>query len=136
VRNKTYIENIKNFYDKYHSSMVPDNHYQHTIEPNYLGVLLKPINDDPESFRGKAALDFGCGCGRNLVNLAEYNLFSRIDGVDSSKHNAKYSKEYFDSFNFDAHCETWDTDVYTLSNTQNKLYDFIMSHQVFQQSHC
>ena len=60
----TYISNLDVFYREGTS-----NHEEHNDNPNYFSQLLKKISGDPEKWTNKTALDFGCGKGRNVINL-------------------------------------------------------------------
>jgi len=126
------LSETKSFFDGINEGMQVDNHKEHDIEPHYKNILLKEIVDDPESWRGKVALDFGCGCGRNIKNLLQLADFDRVDGCDISKLNADYSLKHIKSFFGEDKCNTWETDGATLHPSQDETYDFIMSHQVFQ----
>lgn len=43
---------------------------------------------------GKFALEYGCGAGRNLVNLLEHCSFERVEGIVISKTNCTNSIDY------------------------------------------
>tara|TARA_R110000824_G_scaffold211022_5_gene396905 strand:+ start:2398 stop:3165 length:768 start_codon:yes stop_codon:yes gene_type:complete len=122
----------KEFFEKLNPGMIVDNHKQHTIDPEYQEYILGPIKDDPEHWRGKTALDFGCGCGRNIKNLLDAAPFGRVDGCDISRLNAEYSKKHvLEHFDKDK-CETWESDGFGILPTPDDEYDFVMSHVVFQ----
>ncbi len=79
------LSETKVFFEDASDGMKIDNHKQHDIEPHYKDILLKEIVNNPELWKGKVALDFGCGCGRNIKNLLEFADFKRVDGCDISK---------------------------------------------------
>jgi ubiquinone/menaquinone biosynthesis C-methylase UbiE len=126
------LTETKDFFQNINEEMQIDNHQQHNVEPYYKDILLKDIVSNPESWKGKTALDFGCGCGRNIKNLLEWANFNRVDGCDISHLNADYSLKYAESFFGEGKCNTWETDGATLYPCEDEVYDFIMSHQVFQ----
>jgi len=122
----------KEFFQNTNSTMPTENHARHTKDPEYQKYILAPIRDTPELWRGKTALDFGCGCGRNIKNLLEIAPWARVDGCDISRLNAEYSKKYvLESFDDDK-CNTWESDGYGVSVDSDTRYDFVMSHIVFQ----
>jgi tRNA1(Val) A37 N6-methylase TrmN6 len=55
-----------------------ENHMFHNNNPEYWSILVKDTEDP--SFKNKIGLDFGCGCGRNILNL--HDRFLKFDGVD------------------------------------------------------
>lgn len=57
---------------------------------------MGPVKNDPTAWKSKAALDFGCGRGRNVANLLEIAEWSRVDGIDLSKSNIQSCKKRFD----------------------------------------
>ena len=93
---KNYLDKQKTFFEDTHVLMVPDNHSQHNPDPEYWDILLRDIKLDPKKWENKKSLDFGCGCGRNLVNLSTLAKWETIDGCDISKQNAEYSKKWFE----------------------------------------
>ena len=44
------------------------NHEEHNSNPNYWDILLSDLKDK-ELWKGKKALDFACGKGRNVINM-------------------------------------------------------------------
>jgi len=119
------------------SHMMPaGNHKEHDLDPDYWNVLLGPIKSNPDMWGGKTALDFGCGCGRNIFNLLHLARFARVDGCDISPSNAAYAAKYVHSL-FPNRPEpnkskTWETNGWDLGPVGDESYDFIMSHVVFQ----
>ena len=131
---KNYLDTQKKFFEDTHVLMVPNNHAVHNPDPEYWDILLREIKTDPKKWEGKNALDFGCGCGRNLVNLSTLANWKTIDGCDISKQNAEYSKQWFEKHkaNSDTLCKTWENNGMDIQPTDENYYDFIMSHIVFQ----
>ena len=64
-----FLNKQKAGFEKDHHLMPAQNHKQHNDDPEYWDILLKDIVDNPSFWEGKRALDFGCGCGRNIENL-------------------------------------------------------------------
>lgn len=131
---KNYLDTQKNFFEDTHHLMVPNNHYVHNQDPEYWDILLKEIKSEPKKWENKRALDFGCGCGRNLVNLSTLANWETIDGCDISKQNAEYSKKWFEENKgfSKSLAKTWENNGIDIQPTEENYYDFIMSHIVFQ----
>lgn len=128
-----YLKNYKDTFESQHNLMVVENHYQHNSDPEYWAMLLGNIKFNSEEWEGKNALDFGCGCGRNLYNLSTLANWANIDGCDISPSNAAYAKQWFDSKNqTSAKCKTWESSGNNIQPAEADYYDFIMSHIVFQ----
>ena len=119
----TYISNLDTFYHEGTS-----NHEEHNNNPNYFNQLLKKISDDPEKWTNKTALDFGCGKGRNVINLRNLTSWKCVDGVDISTENIKYCKENYKSPN----SKFFKNNGLDLKDLESNYYDFVMSTIVFQ----
>lgn len=134
----SYLSEQKDFYEKSSKDMQVTNHSQHNVEPNYINAILGHINENPSKWKDKKALDFGCGCGRNIKNLLDLADFKTVDGCDISKQNIEFSKSYVTDIHGESKCKTWETngcdlnDVSKSESLESNYYDFIMSHQVFQ----
>lgn len=127
-----YLQTYKDTFESQHILMAPDNHSQHNPDPEYWAILLGDVKFNPERWEGKRAFDFGCGCGRNLVNLSTLANWSTIDGCDISKSNAEYAQQwYIKNTQSIASCKTWENNGKDIQPIPYK-YDFIMSHIVFQ----
>jgi 2-polyprenyl-3-methyl-5-hydroxy-6-metoxy-1,4-benzoquinol methylase len=120
----------KLFFEKINSSMKINNHHEHYENPDYFNILLSDIRNNPEFWQDKVALDFGCGCGRNLKTLLDLADWKRVDGVDISRKNIEYSSEYVNKY-YPEKCLTFENNGYEIKNGNNE-YDFIMSTIVFQ----
>jgi 2-polyprenyl-3-methyl-5-hydroxy-6-metoxy-1,4-benzoquinol methylase len=128
----SYLKTYKDTFESQHVLMVPDNHKQHNPDPEYWAILLGDVKFNPERWKGKKALDFGCGCGRNLINLSTLAEWETIDGCDISKSNAEYALQWYkDNTTTSADCKTWENNGKDIQPTPYG-YDFIMSHIVFQ----
>lgn len=127
-----FLNKQKAIFQKTHHLMPEDNHKRHNKDPEYWNILLKDIIDNPNKWANKKALDFGCGCGRNIENLLNSANFDRVDGCDISLKNAEYSQKYVDNIFGPGKCKTWENDGYTLRPAEDNTYDFVMSHIVFQ----
>lgn len=129
---ESYLKTYKDTFESQHVLMVPDNHKQHNPDPEYWAILLGDVQFNPERWKGKRAFDFGCGCGRNLINLSTLADWETIDGCDISKSNAEYAQQwYIDNTISTAACKTWENNGKDIQPTPYG-YDFIMSHIVFQ----
>ena len=127
-----YINKIKEFFENTHHLMPAENHAPHNLDPEYIRFIMGPIVNEPEKWKDKIALDFGCGCGRNIKNLLDAADFKRVDGCDISRQNAEYSKNYVNKFYAEDKCKTWENDGFTLEPAPDNEYDLVMSHIVFQ----
>jgi SAM-dependent methyltransferase len=128
-----YLKDYKDKFESYHSGMTVDNHHQHNPDPEYWAILLGDVKFNAERWKGKRAFDFGCGCGRNLINLSTLAEWETIDGCDISKSNAAYAQQwYIDNTQSTAACKTWENNGKDIQPTAEGYYDFIMSHIVFQ----
>jgi cyclopropane fatty-acyl-phospholipid synthase-like methyltransferase len=93
---------------------------------------LGDVKFNPERWTGKRAFDFGCGCGRNLINLSTLAEWETIDGCDISKSNVEYAQQWYSKNTTKiAKCRTWENNGKDIQPTVYG-YDFIMSHIVFQ----
>jgi 2-polyprenyl-3-methyl-5-hydroxy-6-metoxy-1,4-benzoquinol methylase len=127
-----YLKKYKDTFESQHVLMVPDNHQQHNPDPEYWAILLGDVKFNPERWTGKRAFDFGCGCGRNLINLSTLAEWETIDGCDISKSNAEYAQQWYSKNTTKiAKCRTWENNGKDIQPTVYG-YDFIMSHIVFQ----
>jgi SAM-dependent methyltransferase len=110
--------------------MNKENHSIHNKNDDYWNILVSDTKD--LSFKNKIGLDFGCGCGRNIINLIE--RFRKFDGVDISPllilrtqenlNKIKINKDKYDLYTCNG------VDLSVINKTE--YYDFIMSTIVFQ----
>lgn len=127
-----YLKTYKDTFESQHTLMVTDNHQQHNTDPDYWDILLGDVKFNKEKWKGKRAFDFGCGCGRNLVNLSTLAEWETIDGCDISKSNAEYAQLWYSKNTHSiASCKTWESNGKDIQPIPYE-YDFIMSHIVFQ----
>jgi SAM-dependent methyltransferase len=77
----------RGYYENTADEMNEVNHMTHNANRDYWDILL---GDTLTGFRDKIGLDFGCGCGRNVMNL--WNRFARMDGVDLSYANLVHAR--------------------------------------------
>jgi SAM-dependent methyltransferase len=86
-----------------------------------------------QKFIGKSCFEYGCGAGRNLVNMTVMGGFHRADGIDISKSNAinaqNFAENKLKSYGTQVMC--LEGDGYTCFPFRDESYDFIISHQVF-----
>ena len=132
MNEQEYLNKQKNIFESTHDGMTILNHKQHNDDPEYWNILLKEIKQDKEKWKNKTALDFGCGCGRNLKNLLDLAEWARVDGCDISLKNAEYAKKWTSQYYQSDKIHTWETNGKDIQPCKNETYDFIMSHIVFQ----
>ena len=118
-----YISNLNDFYRDGTS-----NHEEHNSNPDYFNQLLKKITEDPDKWKNKNALDFGCGKGRNVVNLHNLTNWNLVDGVDISLENINFCKSNYQ----DLTSSFFKNNGSDLKDLEGNFYDFIMSTIVFQ----
>lgn len=118
------------FYDTHVANMIAGNHKEHNDNPDYWNILLGNLND----ITGKeVALDFGCGCGRNVYNLLKNWNWKRVDGVDISQKNIEATKKYLIENKIDEDkYSLYKNNGVDLSLLKSEEYDFVMSTIVFQ----
>lgn len=114
------------------SNMKIRNHKEHNENPDYWNILLKDIKNNTDVWSGKSALDFGCGCGRNVENLGKMADWASIDGVDISSNNIKHCIEYYASSTSSGMFNFYTNNGVDLKVLENEKYDFVMSTIVFQ----
>lgn len=113
--------------------MSVENHKLHNANPDYWNILLGEIKESPDEWSDKKALDFGCGCGRNIENLLNLANWQRVDGCDISETNVEYTKKYLTDLGFDSlRTKGYTIDGENLSEIPDSEYDFVMSTIVFQ----
>lgn len=98
-------------------------HLEHNDNADYWYILLESITDTNN--KGKKALDFGCGKGRNIHNLQQFG-FDRIDGVDISYANYIHCKDRFPD------SKIFLNNGVDMREVEDSEYDFVMSTIVFQ----
>ena len=133
-------------------------HDEHNGNPDYWFVLLKDITSiggssgdtamadyDEKKWKNKVGLDFGCGRGRNVMNLSRLAKWKRLDGVDVSEGNIKSCKERF-GLNFSSSSISstpildmppptfffYENNGFDLRELKDNEYDFVMSTIVLQ----
>jgi ubiquinone/menaquinone biosynthesis C-methylase UbiE len=118
----------RDYYETGADVMNVENHSIHNGNRDYWDIL---VGDTAVGFRDKVGLDFGCGCGRNVMNM--WNRFARFDGVDISAGNLAHAERNCRKIGAPAdatrfhHCNGVD-----LRNLPDYEYDFIMSTVVLQ----
>ena len=100
-------------------------HSQHNQEHNFWKHMMIPY----KNCYGKYALEYGCGAGRNLVNLLEYCGFDRVDGIDISKRNCINSTDYVESiFRGLNNSRCFEGNGYSCFPLRDSLYSLVISH--------
>lgn len=92
---------------------------QHNAWKDYDDFLFKGVKT-----KGKVALEFGCGPGRNIVKFA--NKFERIDGVDLAQANLDNAKKWLAHNNIDVP-NLFKNNGTDLSDIPDESYDVIFS---------
>jgi len=105
-----------------------NNHIEHNQNALYWDLLLGDIKSNPEDFKDKTALDFGCGKGRNVTNMLSLANFKRVDGVDISPNNISYCMSEYAGQNSNFYLNNGEN----LNTIPDNEYDFVMSTIVFQ----
>jgi len=108
------------------SNMKRLNHKDHNENPDYWDILLSAVKGEPEAWAGKKALDFACGCGRNVENLLKLAEWERVDGVDISENNIEYCRKYISNL-YDARFAFHVNNGVDLEGIEGDEYDFVMS---------
>lgn len=105
------------------------NHEEHNANKDYWDILLEPLTNKNHSWMNKKALDFGCGKGRNIINIIKICDFSNVDGIDISRANIEYCKRNIKN---NIKSEFYISDGKTLKPIKNSFYDFVVSTIVLQ----
>jgi len=108
---------------KGHYNAGTSDHLEHNANSDYWSILLEPVYSSDT--KGKIALDFGCGKGRNIQNLKQFE-FKRVDGVDISHMNYIHCVDRFPD------SKIYNNNGVDLSEIEDSVYDFVMSTIVFQ----
>ncbi len=98
------------------------NHGEHNSNNDYWDILLNDIKDK-DVWKGKVALDFGCGKGRNVTNMLSLAEWSKVDGVDISEGNIHYCNGEYKYQNSDWYLNNG----IDLADLDTGKYDFVMS---------
>ena len=131
--NNPYTQMQKGFYNKAKADqMVSVDHRYHDGNADYWSILLGPVKDNREYYRGKKALDFGCGTGRNVNNLLSIGEWNRVDGVDISPENIEHAKRKIGALMQEKFFKLYVNNGVDLSGLPDDEYDFVMSTIVFQ----
>lgn len=120
----------KNLYENETPRMAEQNHKQHNSNPDYWGILLKPLTEGDWS--GKVVFEFGCGCGRNIENILNSVVVKEAHGGDISSNNIEYCKQYVLDNTKKTNFKFFTTDGQTLQPAESEAYDFIFSTIVLQ----
>ncbi len=82
-------------------------------------------------FKNKVGLDFGCGCGRNVINIVD--RFKRMDGVDISQELVQQCIKNLNQYGYDDNKTSFYVcNGISLDICKPESYDFIMSTIVLQ----
>jgi SAM-dependent methyltransferase len=121
-----------NMQRKYYESGVAT-HLRHNKFPHYWDILLGDLKDSGK-WKGKNALDFGCGAGRNVINMATLCEWDNVDGCDISAKNIELTRDLINAADvFAPQHGGYVVDGISLrgvdepNNVPLDFYDFIMS---------
>lgn len=132
-KDNKYTKMQADYYESTAKGMAEVNHRHHDANFSYWSVLLKPIREDSAKWKGKKALDFGCGTGRNICNLLRMADWTRVDGVDIAKNNLKEAVKLLHKDGISAHLyRLHQNNGIDLAKINSDTYDFVMSTIVFQ----
>ena len=125
-----YTQMQKAYYDNegVTGGMNKENHMKHNGNEDYWNILVKDTEDP--SFLNKIGLDFGCGCGRNVLNL--YKRFQRMDGVDISPELIATCESNLEQFTEAHRYKFYTCNGVSLDVIGDSIYDFVMSTIVLQ----
>ena len=124
-----YTEMQRSFYDITAHKMNIDNHNQHNSNPFYWTHLLSPFVEGDWS--GKKAIDFGCGCGRNVINVLDTYDVGEMHGCDISKSNIEFCEKNLSNTEYKNY-KFFVTDGQSLNPCKSEEYDAIISTIVLQ----
>jgi FkbM family methyltransferase len=128
VTSNPYTQMQKSQYERDADLMNQENHMFHNSNQDYWDIL---VGDTESNFRDKVGLDFGCGCGRNVMNL--WMRFRRMDGCDISGGNLRHARENLIKCGCPpGRFELHEVNGVNLSGLNSDEYDFIMSTIVLQ----
>lgn len=105
-----------------------NNHENHNANPEYYSVLLKHVTNNQNTWINKSALDYGCGKGRNVLNLLNLSDWKNVDGVDISSENIRHCKKNFDPLK-STFIKNNGSDMFEIASDS---YDYVMSTIVLQ----
>jgi SAM-dependent methyltransferase len=128
---RSYLSESRKFFEKHSEGMVSQNHYQHNLEPSFWTNMVSPVMQKPELFEGELGFEYGCGAGRNLVNLSVAGPFKRVDGIDISKSNAISSQSFVDGKVGLGRSICLEGNGYSCLPFPDNTYMWVISHQVF-----
>jgi SAM-dependent methyltransferase len=115
------------------------NHRHHDANPDYWDILLGDVKRSPKEWAFKRAFDFGCGQGRNIINLLKLGqvggltAWASVDGGDIAQGNLDYAAK-----NIASEMGVMDrTKLYLLNGVElngvpSDEYHFVMSTIVLQ----
>jgi SAM-dependent methyltransferase len=131
--NNPFTQMQRNYYEPETPNMVdkggPGGHRQHDPNPDYWGILLNDLLQGDWS--DKVGLDFGCGCGRNVLNVVQRVKIKEMHGCDISSQNISYCNWYLNQHRFNNY-KFFHTNGVELNGLESNFYDFVCSTIVFQ----
>lgn len=125
-----YTKMQRDYYNSTTDLMKIENHKVHNENQDYWNILLSHLKNNTNNSE-KIVLDFGCGCGRNVINLIENFSLKEVHGCDISKTNIDYCNELLSNMKL-KNFKFFVSDGSSLKPAQDNMYDFIMSTIVLQ----
>jgi ubiquinone/menaquinone biosynthesis C-methylase UbiE len=92
--NNKYTQMQKLQYETHAVEMNEANHKVHNNNPDYWNILLKDVKDNINNAENISIMEFGCGTGRNIINIFNLNdKWKNVTGVDISINNLNFALE-------------------------------------------
>ena len=128
---KGYLLKARLFFEKNSKGMELENHYHHNVEPNFWKHMVNPVLENPIASSNQLALEFGCGAGRNLLNLLIAAPFLRVDGIDISKSIASSAQVFVEKKVGPGRTVCLQGNGWSCLPFPSDSYTYVISHQVF-----
>lgn len=125
-----YTKMQRDYYNSTTDLMKIENHKVHNENQDYWNILLSYLKNSSDNTE-KVVLDFGCGCGRNVINMIENFKLKEVHGCDISHTNIEYSEKLLTDMKL-KNFKFFVSDGNSLNPAKNDTYDFIMSTIVLQ----
>lgn len=117
------------YYDSNAHIMNVENHSVHNNNPDYWSLLLSPFCEG--DWKDKKALDFGCGCGRNVISVLNTYDVGEMHGCDLSKNNISFCNTNLEETDHNNY-KFFATDGKSVGDVEDNTYDAIISTIVMQ----
>lgn len=131
IQYKRYLISARKFFEKHSDGKLVENHYNHNLEPNFWKHMIDPVLINRLKNLGSLGFEFGCGAGRNLVNLLVAGSLARVDGIDISKGHAINAQKFVDQKMGLGKSIVLEGNGSSCFPFPSESYSFAISHQVF-----